>query len=383
MLRRLSSVVEQTSDSVLVTDVDGNILYANPATERLTGYTAAELLGKSPRIFGAGEMPARFYKRLWDTILAGRIFRGEFVNRRKDGTRYYEEKVITPIRGETGEVIQFIAIGRDGTERKEAEETIRHMAYHDPLTGLPNRALFNDRAEVAIAQAKRSGGPLAMLYLDLDRLKLVNDTLGHDKGDEVIKDIGLDVSRIIREGDTVARTGGDEYAILLTGLADAEAPGAVAGRIIQAIKRPRTLSGQSVTVTASIGIATYPEDGTDAQALLKSADMAMYAAKERGGDGYELYSHLMGVRVRERLGLENDLRQAIRVRSTGSALPTAGLYRLRCSDRRGGAGPLEPPGQGPHLPGRIRTGCRRDRPDRTLAVLCNQHGDRPVEELDV
>ena len=137
------------------------------------------------------------------------------------------------------------------------------MAYHDALTGLPNRALFFDRATVAIAQAKRAGGKLAVMFLDLDRLKYVNDTLGHDKGDEVIKEAGLDVWNIIRDGDTVARMGGDEYAILVTDLADTRAAEAVAGRIVEAVGRPRKLDGQDITVTASVGIAVYPADGND------------------------------------------------------------------------------------------------------------------------
>jgi diguanylate cyclase (GGDEF)-like protein/PAS domain S-box-containing protein len=200
---------------------------------------------------------------------------------------------------------------RDVTERKQSEATIERLAYHDPLTGLPNRALFTDRLTVALAQARRAGGILATLLLDLDQFKLINDTLGHAAGDELLKQIGAELSALVREGDTVARAGGDEFTLLLTGLADTDAVSVIARRVLDTIRQPRILCDQEVRISASLGIANFPADGADVEALLRNADTAMYRAKQQGRDGFETYAPSMSAEIVNRVSLEADLRRAL------------------------------------------------------------------------
>ena len=197
------------------------------------------------------------------------------------------------------------------TERKRAEETIRHRAYHDALTGLPNRALFTDRLTVARAQARRTGQMLAVMFLDLDRLKVVNDTAGHPEGDGLLKSVAQQLEGLVREGDTVARVGGDEFTVLLPGITRVDSAVEVAERILKALRRTWALGGHEFHVTASIGITVYPTDGDDPETLLRNADIAMYRAKEEGGNGYQLYTPAMKSRITERLALENGLRKGL------------------------------------------------------------------------
>jgi len=195
--------------------------------------------------------------------------------------------------------------------RRRAEDGANYLAYHDPLTGLPNRALFIDRLALAIAQSRRSGQMLAVMFLDLDRFKVVNDTLGHAEGDGLVRSVGERLSALVREGDTVSRVGGDEFTMLVSGMRSAEDAAEVAERVLVELRRPQVLRGQEFLITVSIGIALYPGDGEDAETLLRNADIAMYRAKEQGRDNYQLFTPAMNARIMERLAWESGLRRAL------------------------------------------------------------------------
>ncbi len=229
----------------------------------------------------------------------------------KDGSIAWMELTYVPIYGDDGTRVALEGVARDITDRKKAEATIEHMAYHDPLTDLPNRSLLKDHLELAIAQARRSGRKVAVMFLDVDRFKVINDTLGHSSGDKLLKRIGEQLTRVVRDGDTVARVGGDEFILLLPDLVDPDDARVVAERALQRIRRKRRLAGRDLVVTASLGISVYPSDGDDAETLLRHADTAMYKAKDQGRSRYEFYDASMGAAVSEQLRLESDLRRAL------------------------------------------------------------------------
>ncbi len=310
-MQKLSHALEQTADAVMVTDRNGIIEYVNPALETMTGYTRAELLGRTPDVFRSGIQDDGFYRRLWSAILGGEIFSDVLVNRRKDGSLYYEEKLISPIKGSDGSITHFVATGRDISERMAAQVRLAHLAHHDTLTELPNRTLFLDRLKQALARARWHGRLVAVIFLDLDRFKVINDTLGHDTGDRLLQQMSARLHSSVRERDTVARFGGDEFAILLDDMASENDVGHVAQKVLDALAPPFEIDGRELYVSASLGISQYPNDGDDARALLKNADTAMYRAKESGKNNYQFYSADMSAHALERLTLESSLRQAL------------------------------------------------------------------------
>jgi len=431
-LTKLSSAVEQAADSILITDRDGVIEYVNPACEVLTGYTRQELLGQSTRLLKSGRHNEQFYRTLWQTIVDGHAFQAVFINRKKSGELYYEEKIITPIKDAAGVITHFVAAGRDITERRRAEEVqsrlaaiieattdlvgtvtvdgsylylnqagrtmlefsvtepvtglhisachtqeasavilneaipraikqgvwsgesallsrngreipvsqvilahkapdgsvdylsmiardvserkaqtaaLEYQANHDALTALPNRNLLNDRLRQAILAAQRDHHSLALLVLDLDRFKEVNDTLGHHYGDLLLKEVGPRLRAALRESDTVTRLGGDEFAMLLP-TADQEGAVMTAQKILHTLTKPFTLDELALDVEASIGVALFPEHGLDAETILRRADVAMYMAKQ-AGSGYALYASEHDQYSHRRLSLMGELRHAI------------------------------------------------------------------------
>lgn len=281
-LRKLSQAVEQSQSTVVITDATGNIEYTNPKFTQLTGYTLKETIGQNPRILKSGETSPEEYKELWDTITSGREWRGEFHNKKKNGELYWEYATISPVRNSDGVITHFLAVKEDITERKNFEAQLAHMADRDPLTNLFNRRRFQEELINSLAQARRHDTIGALLFLDLDNFKDINDTLGHQVGDEILTHLADILKKRLRESDIIARLGGDEFAILLSHI-DASHAQSVAEQIVDSVCRHvMIINGQSTGVTVSIGIALFPSHGNTPEALLKYADLAMYRAKKEG-----------------------------------------------------------------------------------------------------
>jgi len=306
---RYRTLVDTASDVIYTLGLDASLTSLNPAFEKITGWKREDWLGKNfAPLVHPDDLAFAFEQ--FKAVLAGESPSYELRVRRADGEYVVGEFTSTPLV-EDGEVKGVFGIARDITERKKAENTIRRLAYHDALTGLPNRALFEDRLGVALAQARRNRRTLAVMFLDLDRFKVVNDTLGHSGGDKLLKSVAEDLQSILREGDTLARVGGDEFTVLLPAIRNQGEAIEVAERILDVLRGPRAIDGQEFGVTTSIGITLYPQDGADPETLLRNADTAMYRAKEQGRDNYQLYTPAMNAGIMQRLSLESDLRHAL------------------------------------------------------------------------
>jgi diguanylate cyclase (GGDEF)-like protein/PAS domain S-box-containing protein len=304
-------VIEASLDGIIICDAGGRIEFVNPAFSQLTGYPFDEVVGRNPNILKSGRHDAAFYASMWKTLEQNGFWQGEIWNRRKDGVVYPEWLTINVIRDDTGKVAQYASVFSDITERKRTEERIKNLAYFDVLTGLPNRRLFVDRLQVAVANAHRHGAQLAIMFLDLDLFKRINDTLGHGAGDKVLIETSKRLAHCIREGDTVARMGGDEFVVLLPELIHVEDAAKLAERAIAHVREPFQVDEHELYVTTSIGIAIYPDDGGSAEALIKNADTAMYRAKDLGRNSFQLYTPAMNARSFERLAMEASLRHAL------------------------------------------------------------------------
>lgn len=309
-LRKLSQAVEQSPSAVLITDLDGRIEYVNPKFTEVTGYARNEVIGETPRILNSGQMDSLVYRQLWAHLAAGKRWQGELLNRHKQGHLFWERAQIAPLRDEQGCSTHYIAVKEDITVQKEYEQQLRHMATHDELTGLANRTLFNNLLERAIPRAERSGHQVAVILLDLDRFKVINDSLGHAFGDELLCLVAQRLQQLVRETDTVVRFGGDEFIVLLPDISGAAAAGKVADKIMRCLSRPYRIAERELVVTASLGLSMAPVDGKDGATLIRKADVAMYQSK-RKRDDYSFYTEKMNLHVFETLELENDLRRAL------------------------------------------------------------------------
>ncbi len=310
-LRLHSAAMASVANAVFITDYEGHITWVNEAFTRLSGYTAEEVIGQTPRLFKSGRHNISFYQPMWQTILAGKIWRGEVVNRRKDGRFYTVNQTITPFVDAHGTACHFVAVHEDITDKKAAEERIIHMAHYDSLTNLPNRILFHDRLQQEMVHAHRNKRLVAVMFLDLDRFKVINDTLGHAFGDQLLKALAERLSGCIREGDTVSRLGGDEFTFIIPDIFHPQDAALIAQKILSAMSPAFQIEGHEVHVTPSIGIVLYPLDADDTDSLIKKADIAMYHAKEHGGSTFKFYMEDMNIHSLERLTLENDLRKAL------------------------------------------------------------------------
>ncbi len=310
-LRTLSQAVEQSPVSVVVTDVAGRIEYVNPRFTQVTGYRPDEILGQNPRRLKSGRMSSTLYRRLWRTILAGREWRGELQNRKKSGELYWESASISPIRDADGTITHFIAVKEDITVRKEYEARLLRQAWYDELTGLPNRSLAADRLASALSRAERSGKVVAVLFLDLDHFKTVNDTLGHDAGDRLLIEAARRLTGNLRRSDTVARLSSDEFAVILPDLPSADHAEGAVRRIHELFREPFVIEGVELFVSASIGVALCPGDGRDATLLMKNADAAMHLCKARGRNDFRFFTPDLDDAAHERLTIAAHLRRAL------------------------------------------------------------------------
>ncbi|MEW5770566.1 MAG: EAL domain-containing protein [Pseudomonadota bacterium] len=312
--RLFATVFDSNPAAILITDRGNNIIAVNPSFTRLTGYSAEEALGRNPSLLKSGRHDMAFYRSMWHDLHANGEWSGEVWDRRKDGTIYpkwlHIRAVPNPCRGDAGPAF-YVASFTDESERKAAEEQIRKLAYHDVLTGLPNRLLLQDRLQHALASAQRGRHHLAVLFIDLDRFKNVNDSLGHAIGDELLKEVASRLRCCIRDVDTVARLGGDEFVVVLENLDEVGDVVGIANKIRTVFGLPITLESQTLHVSTSIGIALYPEDGADAETLMRNADTAMYQAKSAGRNNYQFFAPYMNEQAREKLALENTLQEAL------------------------------------------------------------------------
>ncbi len=309
---RYRLMAENSTDLIARTTASGVFVYASDAIRVLAGYEPSELLGHDVFHFVLEDdhyVIHRAVAELQDGAHASRTF--SYRVRRRDGSHVWFETTSRAIRDSYGGVAEIVSVSRDISERREAEAQIEYQAYHDALTGLPNRLLFRDRLTIALAHAKRQQSPLTVMFLDLDRFKYVNDTLGHSLGDELLRAVAARLRSVLREGDTIARMGGDEFTILLGDVTAAEDAAKIAQKLLDVVAHPLQIEGHELYVTTSIGIAMFPDDGETAEALLKNADSAMYRAKEIGRNLYQLCTRAMNSRAAERLSVENALRRAI------------------------------------------------------------------------
>ncbi|MFA6972278.1 MAG: EAL domain-containing protein [Gallionella sp.] len=309
-LSMLSQAVEQSPNAIVITDLDANIEYVNAAFAKTTGYSLDDVIGKNPRILRSGKTPKSTYKEMWAALTSGKTWRGELVNCRRDGTEYIESAMIVPVRMPDGQVTNYLAIKEDITDKKQAEARMQQLAHFDFLTGLPNQALLRDRVSHAMKLAQRGSTQLAVLFLDIDHFKNINDTLGHRIGDELLIQLASRLKSLVRDEDTLSRLGGDEFILVLPGT-NADGAAHVAEKVLEMVAQTCHIEQYELVVTPSIGIAIYPSDGMDFDKLYQSADVAMYRAKRDGRNTYRFFTEEMQARSARRLQLENALRNAL------------------------------------------------------------------------
>ncbi len=307
----LNRIIEQTASIVVMTDVHGVVEYVNPAFEKVTGYTSDDVLGKDSNFFSSDRQSEEFYAHMahmWSTLLAGKVYSNNLIHKRKDGSLFHPDLTISPLIDDNTDITHFMVIARDVSEHiRDKTPPIQH----DSLTDLPNRNLFMDRLQQAISKAQHHHRLVAVLFLDLDRFRNINDSLGHTAGDQLLQQLGERFRKTIREGDTIARFGSDEFVILLDDFDSDNSLSLVAQKILNSLAMPFEINSHEIFITASIGISISPHDGDDPDTLLRNADIAMCRARELGKNNFQYYSETMTAHVFEHLSLENSLRHAL------------------------------------------------------------------------
>ncbi len=304
-------VFDSSIEGISITDADGVIRMINPAFSHITGYSAEEAIGHKPSILKSDRHESEFYETMWGELLEKGRWQGEIWNRRKSGEVYPEWLTITAIKDERGEVFNYVAVFHDMSEIRSYEEQLHFQAYHDALTGLPNRTLMLDRLQVAVSHSQRSAERVAVLVVDLDNFKHINDSFGHTIGDVMLQQVGERIKKCVAEDVTVARLGGDDFAVLFEELVDEKEAVLLAEKVIEAFSAPFNLAVYESFITVSVGVTFFPEDGKEPDTLLKNAELAMYRAKEEGKNKYQLFTKTMNAQVVHRLSLENSLRKAL------------------------------------------------------------------------
>lgn len=311
-LRQSAVVVENSAEGIIVSDENNKIISVNRAFTTITGYSEQEVQGKSPRFLRSTKHDSGFYNAQWDTIYENKQWQGEIWNRRKDGSIFPAWLTITAIHNNHDELVNYVAVFSDISAIKQSQEKLDHLAYHDYLTDLPNRLLFNDRLKHAIQRAQRDNYEVAVLFIDLDRFKYINDTLGHPIGDKLIKQAANRLRNSVRKDDTVARIGGDEFVIAMEHPRASKGIITVAKKIVETFRYPVHIDNHALHITVSMGISIYPHDGRDVDTLIKNADIALYQVKEEGRNNFHFYTQEMTNTVLEHITLENSLRKALR-----------------------------------------------------------------------
>lgn len=311
-LRLFQKVFEGSEEGIMITDPNKVILLVNAAFTKVLGYTMAELLGETPKKLASGHHDRSFYAGMWNSINTFGHWHGEIWNRRKNGEIFPEWLAISAVNDPSGKTTHYIGIFSDISERKNAEEQIRYLSSHDVLTGLPNRMLFKDRLENAIAFAARAHRKVALLNLDLDNFKMLNDSLGHAAGDDLLRCVTSELKMCVRDTDTLCRPGGDEFFIALANMPDTDSISTMVDKILERISKPIILEGRTLSLSCSIGIAVYPDDGGNFETLMKRADKAMYQAKDAGRNTYRYFTERLNSDSLEYMRITHELREAVK-----------------------------------------------------------------------
>ncbi|MFZ2854358.1 MAG: EAL domain-containing protein [Rhodocyclaceae bacterium] len=306
-----SKVFEDGLEGVVITDAEGIIRRVNPAFTLITGYSTEEAIGSKPSIMRSGRHEPAFYEAMWAALLRDGRWEGEIWNRHKSGELFVALETISAVRNEAGEVAHYVSLFRDVTERTQLEERMRHLAHYDALTQLPNRTLFLERLEHATVRARRDHSSLALIFIDLDYFKAVNDSLGHAAGDDLLCIVAERMRSALRESDTVARLAGDEFAVFMEGVSEQADTDVMLIKMLNALTAPAEIFGRSVMIGASIGVAIFPHDGNSAESLLHNADTAMYRAKQKGRGCHEYYRPEFTEHANDRFTVISELKQGL------------------------------------------------------------------------
>ena len=310
-LRQAAVVFECTREGVLVSDHNGVIVHVNPALVKITGYAPEEVLGQRPSMFKSGHHEPEFYQAVFESLEKTGEWHGEIWNRRKSGEIYPQWQTIRPVRDHQDRVSHYVAVFSDISAIKNTQTELMRLAHHDPLTDLPNRLLFTDRAEQALAYAQRHKSGCALLMIDLDHFKIINDSMGHNVGDLLLKAVGERLTAVFGKGFTVARLGGDEFAVLVENCTQVAQAAGFAQQVLEVMKSAFIIETHQLFISASVGISLYPNDALNAEQLLRNADSALFKAKSAGREGYALYTEELTAHAQYRIEVASDLRRAL------------------------------------------------------------------------